>query len=79
MSQGESPSAVDTEKGPIASTNRRFKPSPDEEACHYLWTTYISQAQDYDKALLEGWKGDMDGMLLFRATRSFKRIQRMQR
>jgi len=26
---------------------------------------YIDQAQSYDKALLEGWKSDMDGMMLF--------------
>ncbi|THV04810.1 hypothetical protein K435DRAFT_622361, partial [Dendrothele bispora CBS 962.96] len=31
------------------------------------WNTYIGQAQDYDKALLEGWKGDMDGMVIFSA------------
>ncbi|THV04811.1 hypothetical protein K435DRAFT_790801 [Dendrothele bispora CBS 962.96] len=69
MPQAESPSAVDTEKGLRLTTpiNRRYKPSPDEEACHYLWNTYIGQAQDYDKALLEGWKGDMDGMVIFSA------------
>ncbi|KAF5345877.1 hypothetical protein D9758_011392 [Tetrapyrgos nigripes] len=27
----------------------------------------ISQAHEYDKALLKGWKGDMEGMLLFSA------------
>ncbi|THU78125.1 hypothetical protein K435DRAFT_594984, partial [Dendrothele bispora CBS 962.96] len=31
------------------------------------WQTYLDQAQNYDKLLLEGWKGDMDGMLLFSA------------
>ncbi|THV04802.1 hypothetical protein K435DRAFT_624561, partial [Dendrothele bispora CBS 962.96] len=29
------------------------------------WATYLAQAQNYDKLLLEGWKGDMEGMLLF--------------
>ncbi|THU94318.1 hypothetical protein K435DRAFT_756668 [Dendrothele bispora CBS 962.96] len=48
-------------------TERRFKPTPDDDACFKLWNMYIGQAQDYDKALLEGWKGDMDGMLLFSA------------
>ncbi|THU91976.1 hypothetical protein K435DRAFT_612715, partial [Dendrothele bispora CBS 962.96] len=32
-----------------------------------LWTVYIDEAERYDKALLEGWRRDMDGMLLFSA------------
>ncbi|THU94324.1 hypothetical protein K435DRAFT_668695, partial [Dendrothele bispora CBS 962.96] len=48
-------------------TVERFKPSPDDEATQFLWQTYLDQAQNYDKLLLEGWKGDMDGMLLFSA------------
>ncbi|KAF5345895.1 hypothetical protein D9758_011387 [Tetrapyrgos nigripes] len=45
----------------------RFKPTSDDDACFKLWNMYISQAHEYDKALLEGWKGDMEGMLLFSA------------
>ncbi|KAF5345875.1 hypothetical protein D9758_011390 [Tetrapyrgos nigripes] len=45
----------------------RFKPTSDDDACFKLWNVYISQAHEYDKALLEGWKGDMEGMILFSA------------
>jgi hypothetical protein len=30
-----------------------------------LWTVYISEAEKYDKALVEGWKPDMEGLLIF--------------
>jgi hypothetical protein len=43
----------------------RFKPSSDDDACYKLWNMYIGQAQEYDKALIESWKSDMDGMILF--------------
>ncbi|KAF5345923.1 hypothetical protein D9758_011393 [Tetrapyrgos nigripes] len=45
----------------------RFKSTSDSDACFKLWNMYIGQAHEYDKALLEGWKGDMEGMLLFSA------------
>jgi hypothetical protein len=43
----------------------RFKPTSGDDACFKLWNLYISQAQEYDKVLIESWKSDMDGMLLF--------------
>ncbi|THV00712.1 hypothetical protein K435DRAFT_854490 [Dendrothele bispora CBS 962.96] len=49
------------------NTNSRFRPTSDDDACFKLWNMYIGQAQDYDRALLEGWKSDMDGMILFSA------------
>ncbi|KAK7462711.1 hypothetical protein VKT23_007298 [Stygiomarasmius scandens] len=63
-------SSIDVEKGGIETkptVNGRYKPTADDDACFKLWNTYIEQAQDYDRKLLEGWKGDMDGMLLFSA------------
>ncbi|KAJ6534022.1 hypothetical protein DFH09DRAFT_859617, partial [Mycena vulgaris] len=30
-----------------------------------IWSVYISEAEKYDKALVESWRGDMDGMLIF--------------
>ncbi|KAJ7795546.1 hypothetical protein B0H14DRAFT_2468168, partial [Mycena olivaceomarginata] len=30
-----------------------------------LWAVYISEAEKYDKALVEGWKSDMEGLLIF--------------
>ncbi|KAJ7496602.1 hypothetical protein FB451DRAFT_1018414, partial [Mycena latifolia] len=29
------------------------------------WSVYISEAEKYDKALVESWRVDMEGMLLF--------------
>ncbi|KAK7462713.1 hypothetical protein VKT23_007300 [Stygiomarasmius scandens] len=63
-------SSIDVEKGGIETKptlNGRYKPTADDDACFKLWNTYIEQAWDYDYKLLEGWKGDMDGMLLFSA------------
>ncbi|KAJ7932894.1 hypothetical protein B0H13DRAFT_2512744 [Mycena leptocephala] len=37
----------------------------DELAGAKLWAVYISEAEKYDKALLEGWKSDMQGLLIF--------------
>ncbi|KAJ7750139.1 hypothetical protein DFH07DRAFT_1062235 [Mycena maculata] len=40
--------------------------SDDSEAeCAKIWSVYISEAEKYDKALVESWRGDMDGMLIF--------------
>ncbi|TFY82745.1 hypothetical protein EWM64_g1276 [Hericium alpestre] len=30
-----------------------------------IWSIYLSHAEKYDKALVESWKGDMDGILIF--------------
>ncbi|KAF7333467.1 hypothetical protein MVEN_02362900 [Mycena venus] len=37
----------------------------DESAAAKLWTVYVSEAEKYDKTLVEGWKSDMDGLLIF--------------
>ncbi|KAF7333457.1 hypothetical protein MVEN_02361800 [Mycena venus] len=37
----------------------------DESAAAKLWTVYVSEAEKYDKALVEGWKSDMDVLLIF--------------
>ncbi|KAF5355359.1 hypothetical protein D9758_006110 [Tetrapyrgos nigripes] len=61
-------STSDTEKGSRTSRLPGHSSSTsDEDACFKLWNMYIIQAQEYDKSLLEGWKSDMDGMLLFSA------------
>ncbi|KAJ7145553.1 hypothetical protein C8R44DRAFT_972628 [Mycena epipterygia] len=39
--------------------------SSDEAAAAKLWAVYISEAEKYDKALVESWKADMEGMLIF--------------
>ncbi|KAF8172619.1 hypothetical protein K438DRAFT_1529418, partial [Mycena galopus ATCC 62051] len=30
-----------------------------------IWSTYIGEAERYDAALVESWKADMEGMLIF--------------
>ncbi|KAJ7657670.1 hypothetical protein DFH06DRAFT_1408597 [Mycena polygramma] len=37
----------------------------DEAAAAKLWAVYVSEADKYDKALVESWKSDMDGLLIF--------------
>ncbi|KAJ6533614.1 hypothetical protein B0H19DRAFT_1272259 [Mycena capillaripes] len=37
----------------------------EEAAAAKLWAVYISEAEKYDKRLVESWKSDMQGMLIF--------------
>ncbi|KAK7013319.1 hypothetical protein R3P38DRAFT_3207468 [Favolaschia claudopus] len=30
-----------------------------------IWSVYVSEAEKYDKALVDSWKSDMDGLLIF--------------
>ncbi|KAJ7663463.1 hypothetical protein B0H17DRAFT_952683, partial [Mycena rosella] len=30
-----------------------------------MWAVYVAEAEKYDKGLVESWKGDMEGMLIF--------------
>jgi hypothetical protein len=39
--------------------------SGDEVAAAKLWAVYMSEAEKYDRALVESWKSDMDGLLIF--------------
>ncbi|KAJ7152536.1 hypothetical protein C8R46DRAFT_481779, partial [Mycena filopes] len=36
-----------------------------ENAAAKLWAVYVSEAEKYDKSLVESWKSDMEGMLIF--------------
>ncbi|KAJ6600341.1 hypothetical protein DFH09DRAFT_970231 [Mycena vulgaris] len=40
-------------------------PTIDEASSAKLWAVYVEEAQKYDKALVESWRSDMDGMLIF--------------
>ncbi|KAJ7665629.1 hypothetical protein B0H14DRAFT_2425022, partial [Mycena olivaceomarginata] len=40
-------------------------PAHNELASAKLWAVYISEAEKYDRALVEGWKSDMEGLLIF--------------
>ncbi|KAJ7665743.1 hypothetical protein B0H17DRAFT_1210862 [Mycena rosella] len=64
----------DAEKGApqlqLTQVRRRFLRPPRNQddldaSCAKLWSVYISEAEKYDKALVESWRGDMDGMLIF--------------
>ncbi|KAJ6556988.1 hypothetical protein DFH09DRAFT_1488686 [Mycena vulgaris] len=57
---------------PRRSTNEKFSnASPPlahaqtEDASAKFWSVYISEAERYDSALVESWKADMEGMLIF--------------
>ncbi|KAJ7159857.1 hypothetical protein C8R43DRAFT_347678 [Mycena crocata] len=39
--------------------------TPGDEPCAKIWSVYISEAEKYDKALVDSWRGNMNGMLIF--------------
>ncbi|KAJ6510411.1 hypothetical protein C8R45DRAFT_387982 [Mycena sanguinolenta] len=39
--------------------------TPGDEPCAKIWSIYISEAEKYDKALVDSWRGNMNGMLIF--------------
>ncbi|KAF7335539.1 hypothetical protein MVEN_02207700 [Mycena venus] len=41
--------------------------SGSDEACTKIWTVYTAEAEKHDKALMESWTRDMNGVLLFAA------------
>ncbi|KAJ7159527.1 hypothetical protein C8R46DRAFT_1194846 [Mycena filopes] len=53
-----------TEKDPLNGTMPDSNPE-DENAAAKLWAVYVSEAEKYDKSLVESWKSDMKGMLIF--------------
>ncbi|KAF8177501.1 hypothetical protein K438DRAFT_1769964 [Mycena galopus ATCC 62051] len=48
-----------------ASQAREIRQDANEAAAAKLWAVYISEAERYDKSLVESWKSDMEGMLIF--------------
>ncbi|KAJ7744590.1 hypothetical protein B0H16DRAFT_1693129 [Mycena metata] len=47
------------------TTPLKEQADPDELAGAKLWSVYVSEAEKYDKALVEGWRADMEGLLIF--------------
>ncbi|KAJ7475223.1 hypothetical protein B0H11DRAFT_2428787, partial [Mycena galericulata] len=39
--------------------------TPGDEPCAQIWSVYISEAEKYDKALVDSWRGNMNGILIF--------------
>ncbi|KAJ7474892.1 hypothetical protein FB451DRAFT_277699 [Mycena latifolia] len=50
---------------PTDDANANYSEAESEAACAKLWAIYVGEAEKYDKRLVESWKGDMDGMLIF--------------
>ncbi|KAJ7480252.1 hypothetical protein B0H11DRAFT_1245975 [Mycena galericulata] len=42
-----------------------YSQAENEEACAKIWSIYVGEAERYDAALVESWKADMEGMLIF--------------
>ncbi|KAJ7153333.1 hypothetical protein C8R46DRAFT_912551, partial [Mycena filopes] len=42
-----------------------YSEAESRQATTKLWTIYVGEAERYDKALVESWKADMEGMLIF--------------
>ncbi|KAJ7602250.1 hypothetical protein DFH06DRAFT_1488835 [Mycena polygramma] len=42
-----------------------YSEAESRQASTKLWSIYIGEAERYDKALVESWKSDMEGMLIF--------------
>ncbi|KAF7341282.1 hypothetical protein MVEN_01864300 [Mycena venus] len=53
------------QKGNGTTQEKRVADPGDEAAAAKLWAVYISEAEKYDKGLVESWKSDMQGMLIF--------------
>ncbi|KAJ7821931.1 hypothetical protein B0H14DRAFT_3732833 [Mycena olivaceomarginata] len=52
------PEKSDPEKG-------HYSNAENEEACAKIWSIYVGEAERYDAALVESWKADMEGILIF--------------
>ncbi|KAF7358593.1 hypothetical protein MSAN_01197800 [Mycena sanguinolenta] len=48
-----------------AAAGEQTRADEDDAAGAKIWSVYIAEAERYDKALVESWKSDMDGMLIF--------------
>ncbi|KAJ6629062.1 hypothetical protein B0H10DRAFT_1987738 [Mycena sp. CBHHK59/15] len=53
----------DQEKG--RTNKNRVVAATDEDAAAKLWSVYVSEAEKYDRALVDSWRSDMEGMLIF--------------
>ncbi|KAF7344698.1 hypothetical protein MVEN_01630200 [Mycena venus] len=53
------------QRGNAALQGKRVMDPGDDAAAAKLWAVYISEAEKYDKGLVESWKSDMQGMLIF--------------
>ncbi|CAK5263567.1 unnamed protein product [Mycena citricolor] len=66
QSEGAQPAEVET-KGVQADQRKAEEERIERERAsgNKLWSAYITEAQNYDQGLLEGWRSEMDGLLIF--------------
>ncbi|KAJ7488176.1 hypothetical protein FB451DRAFT_1226612 [Mycena latifolia] len=43
----------------------KYTESENEEAWSQIWSIYVGEAERYDSALVQSWRADMEGMLIF--------------
>jgi acyl CoA:acetate/3-ketoacid CoA transferase alpha subunit len=43
----------------------KYSPFQSQQASAKVWSIYIAEAERYDAALVESWKADMEGLLIF--------------
>ncbi|KAF7973124.1 hypothetical protein HWV62_16160 [Athelia sp. TMB] len=57
---------IDLEAGPTTSPTTNLGPGVNALAAEdRMWSLYLMEADKLDKARMENWKGDMDGILIF--------------
>ncbi|KAJ7641851.1 hypothetical protein FB45DRAFT_785988, partial [Roridomyces roridus] len=61
VAQQANAQAAETTTMPDPDTDNHVE----DEACAKIWSIYIGEAERYDAALVESWKADMEGMLIF--------------
>ncbi|KAJ7616151.1 hypothetical protein DFH06DRAFT_1307142 [Mycena polygramma] len=71
LEKGTPPRVEETDHS-VQDIPERIKPAkvvkdnPEHEAAAAkLWAVYVSEAEKYDRGLVESWKSDMEGMLIF--------------
>ncbi|KAJ7757192.1 hypothetical protein DFH07DRAFT_819578 [Mycena maculata] len=50
---------------PDGQEKGNYSEAENEEACTKIWSIYVGEAERYDAALVESWRADMEGMLIF--------------
>lgn len=48
-------------------------PSNLDDPSAKIWAIYVAEAEKYDKAVTQGWRDDMDGILIFVSLDQFLR------
>ncbi|KAJ6542880.1 hypothetical protein B0H19DRAFT_1310917 [Mycena capillaripes] len=63
---------ADAEKGGIRRKQGAGNNHDEDAAAAKLWAVYVSEAEKYDRSLVETWKSDMEGLLIFVGNLNFQ-------